>query len=224
MSWFRPSVFLSAACTSCGIVAYSTDDLSSGGTAPSTLVDAAAGIDGGTVVGDGGGSQDGTIGPGGDGSVLPVGDGGGDAGDGGKEIGCPANPCPGTDVCCYVKEGAQDGTWKCQPTCPGGATSCVGPQQCPSGNPLCCGTVTFGGGSVPNCDINAIASTCSASCTTNLGLSCNVTNTLRLCHQNADCASDPQNKNCCTYLGAGVSAIVCVSDLIRDVAGLSCLP
>lgn len=223
MSWFRPNVVVFAACTSCGLVAYSTDDLSSGGTTPNTLLDAslvdgAVRLEDGAVVGDGGGPLPNTDG----GSVVPGTDGASGS-DAGKEIGCPANPCPGTDVCCYVKEGFQNGDWRCQASCPGGATNCVGPQQCAAGQ-LCCGTVTFGNGSIPNCDIDAIASSCTTSCTTNLGLSCNVTNTLRLCHQNADCATDPQNKNCCTYNGSGVSAIVCVSDLVRDVAGLNCLP
>ncbi|MBK6697919.1 MAG: hypothetical protein IPG50_37880 [Myxococcales bacterium] len=212
------------ATTACGIVAFSTDSLTGGGEPSSTnpasnrdadiTSDASVGSD--SSVGDAAVPlPDSTTPPASDGAVLP---------DGASAVGCPANPCGPGNVCCYVKQSPTSGDFVCQPTCPTDPVDCAGPQQCGTAAPLCCARVGFGPGSLPNCPIEAVVTKCAASCTTNFALSCNVNNTMRLCHEKADCASDPQNKNCCTYIGTGVSSIVCVSDLIRDVAGLLCVP
>jgi hypothetical protein len=206
--------------SACGVLAFSTDELSNGrvggdgeGGISQVLPDGQSATEGGVVA-------DGAVGV--DGLIAPSPDAQSEAPN--APAGCPANPCTAGSVCCYVSQSATSGDFVCQGSCPDNRpVECVGPQQCGSGA-VCCGTVRFGSGSVPNCPIDALSSQCVDKCQPNWGLSCNVTNTMRLCHEKADCASDPEHPNCCTYNGSGVTAIVCVSDVIRDFAGLSCLP
>ncbi len=206
--------------SACGVLAFSTDDLSSGrggdgGVTTQGLPDAQSALDGAPLPGDERFGGDG--GP----VTPPPPDAGADTLP--PSLGCPANACPTNSVCCYVAKGSTSGEFVCQQACADGQpVECVGPQQCgPTAN-ICCGTVRFGAGALPNCAIDALSSRCSDKCVTNWGLSCNVTNTMRLCHEKADC-SDPEYGNCCTYSGSGISAIVCVSDVIRDFGNLSCL-
>lgn len=136
---------------------------------------------------------------------------------------CPITPCPGNQVCCYVSKSATSGAYRCMASCPNDVApvACAGPQQCTSGAPVCCGTV-LGAGVIPNCPAVAMSSSCTASCTTNIALGCNATDTLRLCHDKADC--DSNNPNCCSYPGSGLSSFLCVSDLFRDALNLPCAP
>jgi hypothetical protein len=49
-------------------------------------------------------------------------------------------------------------------------------------------------------------------------LSCQGTDTARICAQASDCASDTANPNCCSLRGY----FACVSDQVKTLASLTC--
>lgn len=162
---------------------------------------------------------------------TPTGDGASSTDGGVDEAGqdaadlCPINPCKGGNVCCYVIKSPTSGAYRCMAGCPNGdpPTECAGPQHCGGGTPYCCASVKLGPGTVPNCTVAGISSTCTGSCNPALGLGCSLTDTFRLCQVNADCAGDPAgNSLCCSYPGIGLSSLVCVSPIIKSTLGLPC--
>jgi hypothetical protein len=83
--------------------------------------------------------------------------------------------------------------------CPGAA----GPGGC--GSQVCCGTIVFNGGVVPNCIATQLTSACVDSCngdTVSPGASgvCAGRFTVRYCTSAADCMNDPNgNTSCCNF-------------------------
>jgi hypothetical protein len=70
---------------------------------------------------------------------------------------------------------------------------------------------------LPNCTTESLSTQCVASCTSNFTFTCQATETLHLCTQKADCASDTMNSECCA-VGAHH---VCVSAALAG--NLMCL-
>jgi hypothetical protein len=104
--------------------------------------------------------------------------------------------------------------------CPGasGAGGC--------GSQICCGTLVFDGGAIPNCSASQLTSACSDSCGDNFPgtlASCGGSYTIRLCTAAADCAGDPNGDTYCCNFGNPPSVINwCVASTVALVAN-SCL-
>ena len=82
--------------------------------------------------------------------------------------------------------------------CPGG----TGAGGC--GSQFCCGTITFNGGVVPNCNASQLTSSCVDSCNSMAGYpgqgGCTGTSTIRYCTAAADCMGEPNgNTSCCNF-------------------------
>ena len=103
-----------------------------------------------------------------------------------------------------------------------GATSddnlaCAAPSDCSGATPICCGTATLTGGSLPNCTVGSVTTACQAACSDQLQLRCTATQTPRLCATSADCTSDTNgNTKCCTV--ANVPKPICISPLVSIFA------
>lgn len=83
--------------------------------------------------------------------------------------------------------------------CPGatGAGGC--------GSQICCGTIAFSGGVVPNCIASQLTSSCADTCASSPGYpggagQCLGRSTIRYCTAAADCANEPNgNTSCCNF-------------------------
>jgi len=138
-------------------------------------------------------------------------------------ITCGSTSCSGANVCCTVQV---DGGFSqmCMSSCSdGGITqSCDGPEDCGSGVPFCCGALKLGAGNFPNCPLVSATSACAAACNTDIQFACAVTDKVRLCHHEAECADDGNSPNCCELSMGGAKIRACVSDLIKGAAGAPC--
>jgi hypothetical protein len=141
----------------------------------------------------------------------------------GAAVHCPNQPCGNNLECCLVV-GGDAGGLQCLSSCPDGSApiACTGPQNCTQSTPYCCDTIHVGAGNPPNCPFNSVQTSCTASCQTQLQLSCPGTETARLCQHSGDCASDPNNPNCCQFTQNNVSATFCVDNLTKIFA-VQCL-
>jgi hypothetical protein len=126
---------------------------------------------------------------------------------------CPSAPCDNGGACCAV-EGTSGPQLKCfAGGCPdaGFQIDCDGPEDCTTGNPLCCGSVTVGAGQAPVCPLESVSARCRSTCTTSLAQSCPATSTVRLCHAATDC-TESGFANCCAYTQGTVTSTFCVDD------------
>jgi len=82
----------------------------------------------------------------------------------------------------------------------------------------CCEYAVLNGGNPPVCMTQSFSSKCVAGCTTSLAPSCNATDTLHVCAQPSDCASDTANHNCCDLNGVWM----CVNDQLKMAPNVTC--
>ncbi len=128
---------------------------------------------------------------------------------------CGAVKCKVGELCCANTDGGA--SLSCATTCATGGLSCDGPEDC--GGNICCGLLDVSAGSPPNCPINKVSATCGTSCASQIALSCPATNTVRMCHASAECASDSSGyTKCCTFDYQGASTSICVSPLFAFAA------
>ncbi len=100
---------------------------------------------------------------------------------------------------------------------------CTGSADCPG--EFCCANFTLGPGKIPTCPIVSYSVACKASCNGNIQTKCDVTDQARICQGSADCAGDPgKYKNCCPIDNGMTKQNLCVTDLIKLVLGVTCLP
>ncbi|HEX4513261.1 MAG TPA: hypothetical protein VH054_06985 [Polyangiaceae bacterium] len=100
--------------------------------------------------------------------------------------------------------------------------ACTKPSDCT--NEFCCGTIVFNGGQLPNCKLEDASSACSATCKSNIQLSCVATDTVRTCSTNADCTDAGNNyNNCCTVPFGTTTAEFCWNKGTASlISGSSC--
>lgn len=162
---------------------------------------------GGAAGGRAGGSAGGAAGGASGGSA-----GGSSAG--GPQVSCGGAVCGAAEpTCCGVVE---DGGLRlsCRNgDCPdaGPAFACDSPDDCDAdaGVPFCCASLDLAAGPFPNCPTNALSSSCRATCTTTLSLSCPSVGTARMCsHAATDCAAA---QKCCAFTQGTATLQLCVS-------------
>ncbi len=163
---------------------------------------AAGGRAGGAAGGSAGGAAGGASGGSAGGSAV------------GPQVFCGGAVCGSSEpTCCGVVE---DGGLRlsCRSgDCPdaGPAFSCDSPDDCDAdaGVPFCCASLDLAAGPFPNCPTNALSSTCRATCTTTLALSCPSVGTARMCsHSGTDCAAA---QKCCAFTQGSATLQLCVS-------------
>jgi hypothetical protein len=141
-------------------------------------------------------------------------------------------PCGGSDACqlnqvCCTMPGPPL-TFGCvaPASCPApDQLLCDGPDECGGATPICCGVeVPNGTGSFPNCGQTSVGTSCTsaAQCPTNLSQSCNQTSKVKICHVKADCSSDPQNDQCCTFASGAASLTFCIDSVTASLGGGVC--
>lgn len=181
-----------------------------------------AGEDGGVFM-DGGEADAGV-----DGGAIDA----GPADAGFEGIPCGTDVCLNGDVCCGDFNGST-ATFTCAPSCgdAGVVFACDGPEDCDGGTPVCCGTLTTGPGTLPNCPPESAIASCSATCTPNIPLSCDTQAQIVRCHARADCApyasGNPLNSytECCTLPQASEAGAFCVTPFIAtNIPNISCAP
>lgn len=118
--------------------------------------------------------------------------------------------------------GSQDSGSKDSGSADSGSFTCTKPSDCP--NEFCCGTIIFNGGQLPNCKLADASSACSATCNSNVQLSCNATDTVRSCAQTSDCADAGSNYNkCCTVPFSDASVTFCWNSTYAGLVGGTCM-
>ena len=142
--------------------------------------------------------------------------------------------CDVGQVCCV--EPVNPPIFSCASECPDGGLTigCDGPEDCSgdadagddagdAGSPMyCCGSLDVPDdpdGGFPACVLAGLATTTTAcsnvACNTSVAFSCNVTDTLRLCHAAADCVGST-GLNCCDVESGGTTyATICMDNLIK---------
>jgi len=74
------------------------------------------------------------------------------------------------------------------------------------------------GAAFPHCEISALKSQCVTKCTTAITpFSCTATDTLHVCTQAADCATDGTNNSCCPVYGY----MVCLNSTVATAGGIT---
>ncbi len=125
---------------------------------------------------------------------------------------CGSSTCSGaTPTCCGSLMGGILG-FSCQSACPdaGAAWECDEPADCngDAGTPFCCAVMDLGPGSFPVCPAQSLSSSCRATCTTNVGLTCPTGGNARVCSHATDC---PSAQKCCAFTQGSQTIQVCVS-------------
>jgi hypothetical protein len=146
------------------------------------------------------------------------------------DFGCGGNTaCDMTKVCCATP--GKPTTFGCVPTasCPtGDSISCDGPDECVgTSTPVCCGVdVPDGTGKYPMCGISKLGTSCTTAnqCPTHLGTTCTDTTKVVICHVAADCAGDPVNDQCCTFMSGAASLTFCIDMTTASLGGATCHP
>jgi hypothetical protein len=143
---------------------------------------------------------------------------------------CGNATCAANQLCCYQQIPDAGISAMCASSCPDGgiATTCDGPEDCMPNAKYCCAKIDIGPGNPPNCPVNSASANCAASCPATFLLMCPAMDQVRLCHQTADCADDPNNGNCCTYSPPGGASVeFCASAFVAagiKMAGGTCTP
>lgn len=114
-------------------------------------------------------------------------------------------------------------------TADGGATDsgsaflCKKPSDC--SNTFCCGSITFNGGTAPNCTLVDASASCKGTCISNVNaLSCKTTDTMRSCAVTADCADAGAGyTKCCNVPFQDAAATFCWNSFFAQQAGGTCL-
>jgi hypothetical protein len=100
--------------------------------------------------------------------------------------------------------------------------TCITPSDCLSG--FCCGTVVVDGGLLPTCNVESYGSTCSATCSSDIALSCTAVDTIRACAAMNDCLDAGSGyTQCCTVPLGDASPSFCWTSSFATLAGGSCL-
>jgi hypothetical protein len=143
------------------------------------------------------------------------------------DFGCGGNTaCTLDKVCCSMP--AATTTFAC--VAPASCTmadqiNCDGPDECGGSTPVCCGVYAGNGtGSVPNCGIATLGTSCTsaAQCPTHLESNCSDTTKVHICHVTAECAGDPTNNKCCTFTSGAASLSFCIDSFTASLGGGVC--
>jgi hypothetical protein len=103
-----------------------------------------------------------------------------------------------------------------------GPFACAKPSDCMSG--FCCGSITFNGGSLPNCTLEDASSACKTTCNSSIAFSCTATDTIRLCAAKNDCLDAGSGyTQCCNVKFADAAVDFCWNGTYAGLAGGSCL-
>lgn len=127
-------------------------------------------------------------------------------------LSCGGVTCSGaTPACCSVELDGGLGL-SCAASCAdaGSTFACGQPSECDgdAGTPFCCASLDLGAGTFPSCPTQGLSSSCRATCSTTLALSCPTSGTARLCSHATDCA---MSQKCCAFAQQGTTLQLCVS-------------
>jgi hypothetical protein len=151
-------------------------------------------------------------------------------GTGSTTINCPTMPCTGGLGCCAQLTG--DAGFRCEAKCTN-AIDCLKNSDCADAAPICCATAVIDDptGTPPSCieegaksvtTVCAASAACASNIDQNLTTACDATDTVRGCTTSADCTDKTNYPDCCQITVAGATLSGCVSDLIKELGGLTC--
>jgi hypothetical protein len=148
----------------------------------------------------------------------------GSSNDAGSTVTCGGVACNAGEVCCSNVTDAGAPALFCTANCPPvDIVTCGHPTDCGGARPICCLDSDMTGGTLPNCTLGDLSTTCVASCPKAFQLSCGPQHVqFTLCDHDSNC--DAAAPKCCPFSIAGSALSVCLDTGLAGLIGCSGTP